>query len=164
MEYLSKSADISSDGVYRYALARRLATGDRAVLFVGLNPSTADASLDDPTIRRCVGFAKDWGFDWLLMGNIYAFRSADPKAIYQDKDPVGPRNFQTLREMAFHSELVVAAWGRNKIVGQAWPIADWVVHHNKVKCLGQNKDRTPKHPLYLAAKTELVELTNAKSK
>ena len=71
-------ADISPDGLYRYSLSRRLTAGNRTVLFVGLNPSTADATADDPTIRRCAGFARSWSFDWLLMGNLYALRSTDP--------------------------------------------------------------------------------------
>lgn len=81
MTYLESSADVSACGRYRYWLSRRLSMGERTILFVGLNPSTADAALDDPTIRRCVGFARAWGFDWLFMGNVNAFRSTDPKGL-----------------------------------------------------------------------------------
>src|SRR5262245_2535132 len=113
--YLYASADISSDGVYRYSLSRRLSHGDRAVLFVGLNPSTADGATDDPTIRRCVGFARSWGFDWLLMGNLYALRSTDPKGLMRVEDPIGPKNQGKLRNLTRRTELVVAAWGARRL-------------------------------------------------
>lgn len=75
MKYLQMDAAISDCGTYRYWLARRLSMGERAVAFVGINPSTADATKDDPTIRKCVGFAQRWGYDWLYMLNLCAFRS-----------------------------------------------------------------------------------------
>ena len=78
--YLSASAEISPDGRYRYSLSRQMKRGTRAVLFIGLNPSMADGVSDDPTLRRCVGFARSWDFDWLLMGNLHALRSTRPKA------------------------------------------------------------------------------------
>ena len=78
MNYLEAFAEISRDGVYRYRLTRRLSPGNRTVLFVGLNPSTADATHDDQTIKRCVGYARAWGYDVLLMGNLHAYRATDP--------------------------------------------------------------------------------------
>lgn len=159
MNYLEQSATISEDQQYRYSLTRKVSDGERIVLFVGLNPSTADAKLDDPTIRRCVGFAKLWGFSWLLMGNVYAFRSTDPKNLQIVENPVGPRNRDELDKMMAASELVIAAWGNNPLTAEAKEIADWVVKQGKVKCLGQNKNGTPKHPLYIAASTEPRELS-----
>ena len=81
MRYLDMGAELSEDGQYRYWLSRRLSMGERAVLFVGLNPSTADATKDDPTIRKCVGFASRWGYDWLYMGNVHAYRSTNPEGL-----------------------------------------------------------------------------------
>ena len=159
MNYLEQSATISEDQQYRYSLTRKVSDGERLVLFVGLNPSTADAKLDDPTIRRCVGFAKLWGFSWLLMGNVYAFRSTDPKSLQTVKNPVGPRNRDELDKMMAVSELVIVAWGNNPLTAEAKEIANWVVKQDKVKCLGQNKNGTPKHPLYLAASTEPRKLS-----
>jgi hypothetical protein len=81
-KYLDMGAEMSECGEYRYWLSRRLSMGERFVLFVGLNPSTADAMQDDPTIRREVDFARRWGYDWYLKGNVYAYRSTDPKRLY----------------------------------------------------------------------------------
>ena len=159
MEYLDKSAIISDDGKYRYNLTRKLSLGANYVLFVGLNPSTADATLDDPTIRRCVGFAKSWGFNWMLMGNLYAFRATDPQMLRTSDNPVGPRNREELEKMVSVCDLVIAAWGSNPLTLEAQSIADWIVQQGNVKCLGQNKNGSPKHPLYLAKSTEPRDLT-----
>lgn len=160
MKYLAMDAEMSEDGLYRYWLSRRLSMGERTVLFVGLNPSTADAALDDPTIRRCVGFARAWGFDWLLMGNLYAYRSTDPKPL---KDlvtcPVGPKNEESLRSMASRADRIVAAWGSNPLNADAQILADWIMSLPRTRCLGQNKNGTPKHPLYLPKDTDLAALS-----
>lgn len=153
--YLHRAAAISADGLYRYRLSRRLSRGDRTVLFVGLNPSTADASLDDPTIRRCVGFARSWAFDRLLMGNVYAFRSTSPKVLSTVDDPVGPLNRDALQQMAQSAEVIVAAWGKNRLDDRARELADWVLSLHQTRCLGTNKDGSPKHPLYLSGQTAL---------
>ena len=78
---VTSSATLSVCRKYRYEIWRRWRGGDGTAVFIGLNPSTADATQDDPTIRRCVGFARQWGFDWLFMGNLYAYRSTDPKPL-----------------------------------------------------------------------------------
>lgn len=151
--YLASEALISDDGRYRYWLTRRLSMGERAILFVGLNPSTADASQDDPTIRRCVGYARREGFDWLYMGNIYAYRSTDPKALraLDDLEAVGPDNQEHLKWMTDKADLVVAAWGANPLCCYANTLAGWILSLPHCRVLGQNRDGTPKHPLYLRA-------------
>ena len=155
--YLEASADISEDGLYRYWLSRRLSMGERMVLFVGLNPSTADAQQDDPTIRRCVGFARDWGFDWLLMGNLCAYRSTNPKVLLTIDDPVGPLNQDALKWMMQKAELVVAAWGKHRVNCYAHTLVGWILSLPHTRCLGQNGDGSPRHPLYLPKTTALVE-------
>lgn len=154
MKYLESSAEISSDGLYRYWLSRRISMGERTVLFVGLNPSTADALQDDPTIRRCVGFAQSWGFDWLFMGNLYAYRSTDPKPL---KDlvtcPIGPKNEETLRWLTGRADRVIAAWGAEPLNPDAKILAAHILSLPRTRCLGVNKDGSPKHPLYLSAST-----------
>lgn len=157
-KYLAMEADISADGLYRYWLSRRLSMGERTVLFVGLNPSTADAALDDPTIRRCVGFAKAWGFDWLLMGNVCAYRATNPKALFSVDDPVGPDNQEALKWMAHKAELIVAAWGGHRLTCYAQTLAGWILSLEHTRCLGQNGDGTPKHPLYLPKTSPLLNL------
>jgi hypothetical protein len=158
VKYLDSGAAFSDDGLYRYWLSRRIGMGERTVLFVGLNPSTADARQDDPTIRRCVGFAQRWGYDWLFMGNIYGYRSTDPKALRTVDDPVGPDNQEALKWMAQRADLIVAAWGANQLNCYAHTLAGWLLSLPRTRCLGQTKDGSPKHPLYLASNTALVEV------
>jgi hypothetical protein len=156
--YLDTGAEFSPCGEYRYALWRRLSMGERAVAFVGLNPSTADATMDDPTIRRCVGFARAWGFDWLYMLNLHAFRSTDPRVLATEIDPVGPGNWEALQRLTQKADLVVAAWGANDLHGAAVEYARRLAALPRTHCLGRTKGGSPKHPLYLAAATPLVPL------
>lgn len=159
-KYLYADADISDDGLYRYRLSRRLGMGERTVLFVGVNPSKADGKEDDPTVRREVGFARAWGFDWYLKGNIYAYRATKTKdlraAAQQDVDLIyGPRNQDELKWMVHKAELVVAAWGAEPLDCYGSTLAGWILSLEHTRCLGQNQDGTPKHPLYLPATTTL---------
>ena len=152
MKYLDSGAEISECGRYRYWLSRRLGMGERSVAFVGLNPSTADASIDDPTIRRCVGYARAWGYDWLYMVNLHAFRSTDPKGLPQDPlEAVGPRNQEALIWVAQRSELVIAAWGSNPLNTYAQQLAARVRQMKNAHYLRLNSDGNPAHPLYLPA-------------
>lgn len=155
-ERIGSGAEFSPCLRYRYALSRRWSDGP-AVLFVGLNPSTADALKDDPTIRRCVGFAKAWDYGALYMANLFAFRSTDPGTMMIAGDPVGPDNDAWLRALSAMAHMTVAAWGvhgsyrapfspgpRDLEVGPLLP---------EVRCLGKNRDGSPRHPLYLPAAT-----------
>jgi hypothetical protein len=146
------SALISDCGKYRYQLTRQWAwatTAPRTCMFVMLNPSTATAIEDDPTIRRCVGFAKSWGYDRLLVGNLYACRATDPRDVWQFDHPVGPDNDKHLAEMAAQSQLIVAAWGANAKPGRCVEVLDILRKHNDVHFLQLTQDGQPKHPLYL---------------
>ena len=160
MKYLLTDADISDDGVYRYWLARRLAMGERAVAFVGVNPSTANATTDDPTIRKCVGFAQRWGFDWLYMLNLCAFRATDVRALKRVDDPVGPLNWERLTALLQKCEVVVAAWGRESKLPNptARTYASRILMRGETRCLGQNDDGSPKHPLYIPYDQPLLYL------
>jgi hypothetical protein len=148
-DYLSASAEISSDGLYRYELTRRLALGKRVVLFVGLNPSTADARQDDRTISRCVGFARSWGFDMLVMGNLYGFRSTSPSELKRVSDPVGPRNRATLHRLVGSAEAVICAWGRCWLNPEAFELAAWISGQGHSRCLALSRGGSPKHPMYV---------------
>ncbi len=132
---------------YRYTLWRTWSGNPGYVMFVGLNPSTADEVRDDPTVRRCIGFAKSWGFGAMCMTNLFAFRATKPEAMKAAKDPVGPENDRHLRRVARKASLVVAAWGvhgtylgREAVVRGKLP---------RLHCLGLTRDGLPKHPLYL---------------
>src|SRR5689334_19453129 len=113
MLQLEDNAVISACGRYRYVLTRQVGPGSRRATFVMLNPSTADATNDDPTIRRCIGFAREWGCGRLVVLNLFAFRATDPADLKRAIDPVGPENRdwfeRTLRPP--HDGPLVCAWG-----------------------------------------------------
>ena len=154
--YLEMDAAMSDDGLYRYWLSRRLSAGDRTILFVGLNPSTADGRADDPTIRRMAGFARAWGYNWLMVGNVNAWRSPDPTQLPADPlTAVGLPNVEVLTWMAQRAEVVVAAWGRHPLNSYAAMLAAWIMALPHAQCLGCNANGTPRHPLYLPATTRL---------
>lgn len=157
-KYLDMGAELSDNGVHRYALWRRLSMGERAVLFVCLNPSTADALSDDPTVRKGVGFARRWGFDWFYMGNLHAYRSTDPKGLkpLSDLEAVGPANQEALTWMAQKAELVIAAWGGNPLKPYARTLANRVLALPHCRVLRFTKDGNPYHPLYVPYETPLL--------
>jgi len=107
------AATFSSDRKYRYTLRRSISMSPGTLCFVMLNPSTADETQDDPTIRRCIGFATKWGFGQLLIVNIFALRSTDPEHLYGHVDPIGPENDDVLYRAFVESDQVVAAWGNH---------------------------------------------------
>jgi hypothetical protein len=162
---LSRGAEISDCGLYRYWLTRSwIQAGEqpRVMTFCLLNPSTADAMLDDPTVRRCVGFAQREGCNALRIVNLYALRSTDPQTLWSVPDPVGPRNSQALQETMTSSRLFVCGWGRHarpdglKHLRWALSHADQCGFTMRLHCLGTNKDGSPKHPLYIKADQPLV--------
>jgi hypothetical protein len=146
---------------YRYVLTREWDGGDGRVNFVMLNPSTADALADDPTIRRCIGFAQRWGYHELTVTNLYALRSTNPRELQRASDPVGPDNDTTLIVQAGMADLVVCAWGvhgfaRGELVRME--LGNYVPLHH----LGLTQAGAPRHPLYLAADTQLQPYTEGK--
>lgn len=131
---------------YRYELWRRWGPGPYA-MFIGLNPSTATETLDDPTIRRCIAYSKAWGFDAYCMTNIFAFRATDPKVMKSQKEPIGLSNDETLIRLAKDAGVVVAAWGTHGIhMGRHQQVVDMIPN---LMCLAKTKDGYPGHPLYL---------------
>lgn len=142
-----KGAIISDDEKYRYCLHRIWNRKLSYVMFIMLNPSTADANKDDATIRKCMAYAKAWGYGGILVGNLYALRSRDPKALEHDPDPIGPDCDRWLKVMAKTCDLRIAAWG-NKILSTKR--ADQVqAIISPLSCLELSKNGNPKHPLYL---------------
>jgi hypothetical protein len=116
-------------------------------LFVGLNPSTADAHVDDPTIRRCIGFAEAWGYGRLLVGNLFAFRATRPSALLKARDPIGPENDRYLASMADEADIIVAAWGAHgSFIGRDATVRAMLP---KLHVLRLTKRGQPGHPLYL---------------
>lgn len=140
-------ANFSPDRVYRYDLWRTWLGGEGFAMFVGLNPSTADETQDDPTIRRCIAFAKAWGYAGLCMTNLFAFRATKPEDMKRADDPVGPQNDMVLKERANRAGVVVAAWGAHGTYkNRAWWVQSMLP---KLHYLRLTKDGHPGHPLYL---------------
>lgn len=148
-EFKNKGAAFSADQRYRYALWRVWQAEPKCLMVIGLNPSTADAQKDDPTIRRCIGFAVDWGFGGLLMGNLFAFRSTYPHSLSTVDDPVGIDNNEWLMRMRDNAGMVLAAWGAN---GDFRPqrTAEVLEMFPELYHLGLTQKGHPRHPLYIA--------------
>jgi hypothetical protein len=160
-EDLERFAVISRCERYRYALSRAWTDGQRYVMFVGLNPSTADGMVEDPTLRRCIRFARDWGYDGLWLGNLYALRSPYPQELRRPGvEPVGPKTDHWLAHMRERAQLVVAAWGADPAAAARVPAALELL--GDVHCLGVTKDGAPRHPLYLRADAPLQPWTAAR--
>lgn len=159
-DYTFASATLSPDGVYRYDLERWWDPDQRFLLWVMLNPSTADGVLDDPTIRRCVGFSKAWGFGGMFVVNLFALRATDPKALYTHPDPIGPENDEWIEESARKCDEAVMAWGATgaRFMDRALHVHELIEFRHASMCLGKTKDGHPRHPLYVASNTQAVRL------
>lgn len=161
---MKKGAVISDCGQYRYALYRAWASPPLCV-FIMLNPSTADADLDDPTIRRCVSFAQREACGGLWVVNLFAFRATEPKDMKAASDPIGPDNSAALEKTLLRARMcgypVIAAWGAHG----TYKAADVFVaelakkHQITLQCFGVTGAGQPKHPLYIKADAPLIEWT-----
>jgi hypothetical protein len=144
------SATLSDCGRYRYRLNRWWAVGEYA-RFIMLNPSTADATVDDPTIRRCMSFARDWGFAGIVVHNLFALRATNPRMLRITDDPIGPDNDGYLTKKHFDAGITVCAWGTNGGLHNRAEVVLELLKDAGVSplCLGKTKDGHPRHPLYL---------------
>lgn len=153
-----RTAVISNDGLYRYRLTRRWSEGGRMATFVMLNPSTADASVDDPTIIRCTGFAKREDCDGLVV-NLYGYRATKPAALRLATDPVGPDNVSYVRSALDDAHAsdspIITAWGANSTSKDTGVVSFYRPGELRLLCLGVTKDGHPRHPLYLRSDTPL---------
>lgn len=158
---LEQNTVISDCGSYRYLLTRQVGPGERTAVFIMLNPSTADATSDDPTIRRCIGFARKWGCGRLAVLNLFAFRATDPCEMKRAADPVGPENREWF-ERTLIDDLsigpVVCGWGvHGEFMDQDRAVLSWLAEIGiQPMALGLSKDGHPRHPLYLPGDAELV--------
>ena len=110
---IQRKALFSDCRTYRYALWRNWEAKAKQVLFIGLNPSTTDATQDDPTIRRCTAFAQSWGYGGFCIANLYAFCSPYPKELFKAKDPIGPENDEHLQSLIAEHDKVILIWGND---------------------------------------------------
>lgn len=156
------AAVLSPCGQYRYRLDRTIASTGPVAAIIGVNPSTADAEVDDQTIRKDMGFARRLGWGRIIKGNLFAHRATDIKALRRAQNPTGPENDRYLAEIMREADVVVAAWGpcaklpphlrgRWKAIAR---IADEV--SKPLMCWGTAQDGQPRHPLMLAYETPLV--------
>jgi hypothetical protein len=144
-----RGAMMSPCGTYRYWLMRRWDESRPDCAFIMLNPSTADAERDDPTIRRVMGFAQSWGFGGVNIYNLFALRTPYPRELLAHPDPVGPDNDAYLAQIP-DTALVVAAWGAHgNYRGRAFTVRR--MFGARLRCLGRTKQGEPRHPLYVAS-------------
>lgn len=159
VDAMRRGAHLSDDGRYRWWLTR--AWWDRVtftlpdfVLWVMLNPSTADAEQDDPTIRRCMSFTRSFGYSGLAVVNLFALRATRPAALRRAQDPVGRRNDDELCEWSARAGLTIVAWGADRMAtARAADVAPLLTDPH---CLGVTAEGHPRHPLYLRGEARPV--------
>lgn len=150
--FTDKGATFSPCRIYRYKLWRIWDAATRYVLFLMLNPSTADETLNDPTVDRCEHRARKDGWGGLVVANLFAIRTKDPVIMKKAVDPVGPDNDRIIRDAVYRAGLVVCAWGVHgthrgrdqEVLKMIRDVGSTVPHH-----LGLTKHGHPRHPLYL---------------
>jgi hypothetical protein len=157
---MKTDALLSDDRMFRYWLLRQWNAALRLMAVIGCNPSKADETVDDPTIRKVIGFAERLNFGGVLMLNVGAFRATDPKEWKAARDPFGPSNTIDHLQMflvKWEPSLVVAAWGKPCMASQRGIHRAEAIKQNilGMKCWGRNGDGSPRHPLMLAYSTEL---------
>ena len=121
-----------------------------------LNPSTADASRDDPTIRRCVGFARRWRFGGVVVVNLFALRATEPRALREALRPIGRANDRHIRRAAARAAVVVIAWGAHGVFGERARAVERMLSRRELRCLGRTRSGEPRHPLYLRRDARVV--------
>jgi hypothetical protein len=160
-----REAKISDCTRYRYWLKRWWSDDQDApwVTWIMLNPSTADASSDDNTIRKCMSFARKWGAVGIYVVNLFAYRATDPKELLKVEDPIGPENAWAIRQAATLCKgPIVAAWGADKAIGKLMPtgwhrdLQQIVDRGHAIQCLKLTKDGKPWHPLYVPLAQPLI--------
>jgi hypothetical protein len=168
---MKRENQFSKDRKYRYALWRYFETPhnllkeysvtrdhDGFVMFIGLNPSTADETKDDPTLRRCIDFARRWGYRELCMTNLFGLRATNPRELKKVTDPLGAENDVTLLRIATKASLIICAWGMRTYsgIGDRDKVVLTMLTKFQLQCLGVNSDGSPMHPLYIPADRQPV--------
>jgi hypothetical protein len=146
---MNRSALISRCGTYRYLLRREWNAALPCIHWIMLNPSTADAQQDDNTIRRVISFSQQWGYGSVVVLNLFAYRTPHPSILQAASDPVGPQNDKFLSSI---NGPVIAAWGAHRFAKSRAAEVLKLLSPDTL-CLGQNKNGSPKHPLYVSRDT-----------
>ena len=143
-------ACFSEDRKYRYRLTRRLGASSRRLLFIMLNPSKADETQDDATIRRCIGFARSWGFGTLEVVNLFALMATHPAELRRAAEPVGKRNDYHISAAVKAADRVICAWGNHgSHMNRAAQTLTSLRHTAQLCHIGLNKSGEPRHPLLI---------------
>jgi len=148
-----RGAVLSNCETYRYRLWREWDTEKPTLAWIMLNPSTADETEDDPTLRRCIGYAENWGYGGVEVGNVFALRATEPSELLRDAEPIGSKNDAHLRQIACEADRVIVAWGQsyNRGTGKARKTYTAGLLLDEVSdlwALGTTKEGCPVHPLY----------------
>ena len=153
----SKSGAVFSDcRKFRYALWRMWDEDKPLVMIIGLNPSTADEKVNDPTITRCISFACSWGYGGVCVTNLFGFRATAPTELKAYHDPIGKENDTWVHEMAKEAAIKVAAWGNHgKYLNRS---VDFLSSLDQLHCIKMNKSGEPAHPLYLKSELKPVPM------
>ncbi len=152
-----KKANFSRCKQYRYLAEREWDTTKPTVLFIMLNPSTLDHKQDNPTIKRCLGFAQDLGFGNLLIANLFAYKATKPEELMLAHDPLGSRNMEYLRKARNQSDTIITAWGVPQAIKKLAPKKQFeLINSWESYSLGYCKDGNPRHPLYLKKGSKLI--------
>lgn len=148
-----RGAEFDSERVYRYKLWRLWNAEKPTIAWIMLNPSTADETKDDPTIRRCINYAKDWGYGGLVVTNLFALRATDPSELSDHPNPIGPENDAYLTSICEGVEKTIVAWGtKGALMNRGREVAEML--DETVYALETTKDGHPVHPLYQPADAE----------
>lgn len=159
-----KGACLSPCRKYRYTLSRAWGDNSRPLVVIGLNPSKADESKDDNTIKKLVTIARGLNFDTLIMLNLFAFRATDPREMKNALDPVGPDNDEILKSFISGASTVVAAWGNHGSFRKrdAFVVTLAKTVGKKLYCFDITSQGQPKHPLFLPNDTRSLYPFNHK--
>ena len=145
------------NGRYRYSLWRAWSAYHTRIVFVLLNPSTADEQKNDPTIRRCMGFARAWNFGSMEVVNLFAYRATDYRELFKVNDPLGEENNRFLMQAVERCSTVALGWGtRGTLLDRDRQVISLLAGRKDVHCLGITKNGQPRHPLYVKGDTTLV--------
>jgi hypothetical protein len=144
------------NGRYRYSLWRAWSAHHPRIAFILLNPSTADEQINDPTIRRCMAFARAWNFGSMEVVNLFAYRATDYRDLFKANQPIGEENNRFLLRAVECCSTIILGWGnRGTFLSRERQVLQLLAGRQNVYCLGITKDGQPRHPLYIKGDTNL---------
>lgn len=155
--FLERDAVISDCGKYRYLLRRTWDHDKQRALIIMLNPSTADAQIDDATIRSCIRLTKGLGYGSFEVVNIFGFRATDPRDLELAEEPIGPMNERIVAAAIMRCDTIICAWGAHRMAerNSNYLLGRIRAYRPAAYCFGKTKNGSPKHPLYVKSGTEL---------